>query len=95
MNCHLHFDHCGGNPLLAGAPILVQDVELATAHGGDYTFDELLDFPGAGYEELTGETEIWPGVPGHPMVLAPSRDSRMMSACPACCAVSAMMCSST
>ncbi|WP_413809967.1 MBL fold metallo-hydrolase [Streptomyces sp. OE57] len=70
VNCHLHFDHCGGNPLLGGTPILVQDVELATARGGDYTFDELLDFPGAGYEELTGEAEIWPGVhiiptPGH------------------------------
>ncbi|MGW7694961.1 N-acyl homoserine lactonase family protein [Streptomyces asiaticus] len=70
VNCHLHFDHCGGNPLLAGAPILVQDVELATARGGGYTFDELLDFPGATYEELAGETEIWPGVhviptPGH------------------------------
>ncbi|MGP3944839.1 MBL fold metallo-hydrolase [Streptomyces sp. 6N106] len=70
VNCHLHFDHCGGNPLLADAPILVQDVELATARGGDYTFDELLDFPGATYEELTGEAEIWPGVhvvptPGH------------------------------
>ncbi|MBL1119254.1 N-acyl homoserine lactonase family protein [Streptomyces sp. 110] len=70
VNCHLHFDHCGGNPLLAGAPILVQDVELATARGGGYTFDELLDFPGATYEELDGESEIWPGVhilptPGH------------------------------
>ncbi|MEV5773596.1 N-acyl homoserine lactonase family protein [Streptomyces antimycoticus] len=70
VNCHLHFDHCGGNPLLAGAPILVQDVELATARGGDYTFEELLDFPGASYEQLGGEAEIWPGVhiiptPGH------------------------------
>ncbi|MBP8538715.1 MBL fold metallo-hydrolase, partial [Streptomyces sp. MK37H] len=70
VNCHLHFDHCGGNPLLSGTPILVQDAELATARGGDYTFDELLDFPGATYEELAGEAEIWPGVhiiptPGH------------------------------
>lgn len=70
VNCHLHFDHCGGNPLLGGRPILVQDVELATARGGDYTFDELVDFPGATYEELDGEAEIWPGVhvlptPGH------------------------------
>ncbi|WP_445517176.1 MBL fold metallo-hydrolase [Streptomyces sp. NEAU-174] len=70
VNCHLHFDHCGGNPLLGGRPILVQDVELATARGGGYTFDELLDFPGATYEELAGEAEIWPGVhiiptPGH------------------------------
>ncbi|MGW2021850.1 N-acyl homoserine lactonase family protein [Streptomyces decoyicus] len=70
VNCHLHFDHCGGNPLLAGKPILVQDVELATARRGDYTIEELVDFPGAVYEELTGETEVWPGVriiptPGH------------------------------
>ncbi|WP_030663506.1 N-acyl homoserine lactonase family protein [Streptomyces cellulosae] len=70
VNCHLHFDHCGGNPLLGGKPILVQDVELATARRGNHTFDELVDFPGATYEELAGETEFWPGVrviptPGH------------------------------
>ncbi|MBB1259236.1 N-acyl homoserine lactonase family protein [Streptomyces alkaliterrae] len=70
VNCHLHFDHCGGSPLLAGTPILVQDVELATARRGGYTVDELIDFPGAVYEEVAGEAEIWPGVriiptPGH------------------------------
>ncbi|WP_327065165.1 N-acyl homoserine lactonase family protein [Kitasatospora sp. NBC_01250] len=70
VNCHLHFDHCGGNPLLRGKPVLVQQVELATARRGDYTIDALVDFPGARYEELTGEAEIWPGVrvvptPGH------------------------------
>ncbi|MGW6565903.1 N-acyl homoserine lactonase family protein [Streptomyces sp. NPDC054975] len=70
VNCHLHFDHCGGNPLLGGKPIWVQDVELATARRGDYTVDELIDFPGAVYEELAGEAEVWPGVwilptPGH------------------------------
>ncbi|MGD3111166.1 N-acyl homoserine lactonase family protein [Streptomyces sp. YGL11-2] len=69
-NCHLHFDHCGGNPLLGGKPIVVQDVELATAREGDYTFDELIDFPTVAYEELAGEAEVWPGVwiiptPGH------------------------------
>ncbi|MBB6080240.1 glyoxylase-like metal-dependent hydrolase (beta-lactamase superfamily II) [Streptomyces paradoxus] len=69
-NCHLHFDHCGGNPLLGGRPILVQDVELATARKGGYTIDALIDFSAATYEELAGETEIWPGAwiiptPGH------------------------------
>ncbi|MFD9869445.1 N-acyl homoserine lactonase family protein [Streptomyces niveus] len=69
-NCHLHFDHCGGNPLLGGKPILVQDIELATAREGGYTFDELIDFPAAAYEELAGEAEVRPGVwiiptPGH------------------------------
>ncbi|SDJ56795.1 Glyoxylase, beta-lactamase superfamily II [Nonomuraea maritima] len=70
VNCRLHFDHCGGNPLMAGKPILVQDVELATVRQGNHTFDELVDFPGATYQELTGEAEVWPGVwiiptPGH------------------------------
>ncbi|MEU6236418.1 N-acyl homoserine lactonase family protein [Kitasatospora sp. NPDC047058] len=70
VNCHLHFDHCGGNPLLAGTPVLVQAAELATARRGDYTIDALVDFPGAVYRELDGEAEVWPGVrvvptPGH------------------------------
>jgi N-acyl homoserine lactone hydrolase len=70
VNCHLHFDHCGGNPLLAGTPILVQAAELAAARHGGYTVEELVDFPGASYRELSGEAEIWPGVwiiptPGH------------------------------
>lgn len=70
VNCHLHFDHIGGNPSFAGTPVFVQATELATARQGDYTLDELVDFPGAAYEELTGEAEVWPGVrivptPGH------------------------------
>ncbi|CAL9320411.1 N-acyl homoserine lactonase family protein [Streptomyces sp. SudanB66_2053] len=70
VNCHLHFDHCGGNPLLGGRPIFVQPAELAAARGGDHTFDALVDFPGATYEVTAGEAEIWPGVliiptPGH------------------------------
>ncbi|MFC5662211.1 N-acyl homoserine lactonase family protein [Kitasatospora misakiensis] len=70
VTCHLHFDHCGGNPLLAGVPVWVQAVELAAARAGDYTIDSLVDFPGAHYRELDGEAEIWPGVrvvptPGH------------------------------
>jgi N-acyl homoserine lactone hydrolase len=69
VNCHLHFDHCGGNPALAGRPVFVQRSELAEARTTtDYTLPELLD--GASYEELDGETEVLPGVyivptPGH------------------------------
>ncbi|WDG33528.1 N-acyl homoserine lactonase family protein [Streptomyces sp. CA-278952] len=70
VNCHLHFDHIGGNPLLAGVPILVQESEPAVARRSGYTIDALVDFPGAVYEELNGEAELWPGVyvvptPGH------------------------------
>ncbi|WP_055698282.1 N-acyl homoserine lactonase family protein [Streptomyces silaceus] len=70
VNCHLHFDHCGGNPLFRHRPIVVQATELAAARLGGHTVDELVDFPGARYEEVTGEAELWPGVrvvptPGH------------------------------
>jgi N-acyl homoserine lactone hydrolase len=70
VNCHLHFDHCGGNPLLAGRPIIVQATELAASRAEGYTMPEAVDFPGASYRELDGEAEILPGIwviptPGH------------------------------
>jgi N-acyl homoserine lactone hydrolase len=70
VNCHLHFDHIGGNPRFAGRPLFCQRGELETARAGDYTVPELVDFAGASYELLDGEAEIAPGVhviptPGH------------------------------
>jgi glyoxylase-like metal-dependent hydrolase (beta-lactamase superfamily II) len=70
VNCHLHFDHCGGNPLLAATPVVCQRQELATARAGNYTMEHLLDRPASTYDLLDGEAEIWPGVhvvptPGH------------------------------
>jgi N-acyl homoserine lactone hydrolase len=70
VNCHLHFDHCGGNPLLAGRPVVCQRAELDTARAGDYTVEALVDHPGVTYELLDGEAELYPGVhciptPGH------------------------------
>ncbi|MDG4826502.1 N-acyl homoserine lactonase family protein [Asanoa sp. WMMD1127] len=71
VNCHLHFDHCGGNPTFPRTPIVVQRDELATARSTtDYTLPELVDFAGVHYVETSGETELWPGVwiiptPGH------------------------------
>lgn len=70
VNCHLHFDHCGGNPLLAGTSIVAQRRELAAARQDDYTMGHLVDFPGSTYEVLDGEAQVRPGVhvvptPGH------------------------------
>ena len=70
VNCHLHFDHIGGNPAFAHRPIHCQRKEIDTARHGDYTVPELVDFPGARYELLDGEAEITAGVhviptPGH------------------------------
>ncbi|MET9438265.1 N-acyl homoserine lactonase family protein [Streptomyces sp. NPDC006551] len=68
VNCHLHFDHIGGNQRFADIPVVVQRKELATARAGGYTLDHLLD--GVRYEEIDGEHEIAPGIrivptPGH------------------------------
>ncbi len=70
VNCHLHFDHCGGNAAFTRAPVVVQSVELAAARGEDYTLPELVDVPGQRYDVVDGDAEIWPGVtvvptPGH------------------------------
>jgi N-acyl homoserine lactone hydrolase len=68
-NCHLHFDHCGGNPLLGTIPVFVQRTELDTARRTeDYTLPELIE--GCRFEQVTGEAELLPGVfvlptPGH------------------------------
>jgi len=70
VNCHLHFDHCGGNPAFAGRPIVVQSAELASARQPEYTVGELVDFTDATYEEIDGEVELVRGIwivptPGH------------------------------
>jgi N-acyl homoserine lactone hydrolase len=70
VNCHLHFDHCGANPLFAGLPVVCQRRELLIARSGNYTSASLIDFAGARYELLGGEAEILPGLhvvptPGH------------------------------
>jgi N-acyl homoserine lactone hydrolase len=69
-NCHLHFDHIGGNPEFANRPLVCQRQELEAARAGGYTVDALVDFGGACYDLLDGEAEILPGVhvvptPGH------------------------------
>jgi N-acyl homoserine lactone hydrolase len=70
VNCHLHFDHIGGNPLFPRVPIHCQRRELDVARTTEYTLPDLVDFAGARYELLDGEAEIAPGVhviptPGH------------------------------
>ena len=68
-NCHLHVDHCGGNPLLGQIPVFVQETELGAARQApDYTLPELID--GSRFEQVTGQVEMLPGVflmptPGH------------------------------
>jgi N-acyl homoserine lactone hydrolase len=70
VNCHLHFDHIGGNPALAGTPFVCQRRELDAARAGGYTVKDLVDVPGAHWELLDGDAELAAGVhviptPGH------------------------------
>jgi N-acyl homoserine lactone hydrolase len=69
-NCHLHFDHSGGNRHFPNRPIFAQRTEYAAAHEPDYTMPIVVGFRGADYQLLDGEAEIWPGIrviptPGH------------------------------
>jgi N-acyl homoserine lactone hydrolase len=69
VNTHLHFDHCGGNRRFAGTPTYVQRAEYDAAVAPDY-LEEWVRFPGAAYELLEGDAELFPGVsvlftPGH------------------------------
>jgi N-acyl homoserine lactone hydrolase len=80
INTHLHYDHCGGNPLFKNARFYVQHIEWEHAHNpiesqkwiyNDTSF--LFDPPGVDYfawHFLKGESEILPGIkilhtPGH------------------------------
>lgn len=72
INCHLHFDHCGGNLLFSGARFVVQRTELKDARTPNYTVREWFDFEGVQFEIADGEHEVWKGArvfptPGHTM----------------------------
>lgn len=70
VNCHLHFDHCGGNQLFSQARIVAQRAELEASRAPMYTVREWVDFPGADIVQIDGRHELCEGVrivptPGH------------------------------
>ncbi len=85
VNSHLHFDHCGGNPLFPGVPIYVQAAEHRAARlgGRDYTVPEWIDFPGVEYVVIDGDAVIAKGItamstpghtPGHQSLIVDTED---------------------
>jgi N-acyl homoserine lactone hydrolase len=70
-NCHLHFDHGGGNHNFGGTTILAQKAEIELARGGGHTIEsDVIDFPEATFEEIDGDADPLPGLriiptPGH------------------------------
>lgn len=84
INSHLHFDHCGNNGLFPGVPLVVQRTEYEEARQPDYTIPEWVDFPGAEWRPVDGETEVLPGIrvlptpghtPGHQSVVVSGAES--------------------
>jgi glyoxylase-like metal-dependent hydrolase (beta-lactamase superfamily II) len=82
VNSHLHFDHCGNNMLFAGVPIFVQATEYEAARQPNYTIPEWVDFEGADYAVVDGDTQVARGVrivstpghtPGHQSVVLDTR----------------------
>ena len=70
VNTHLHFDHCGQNPVFKHAPFYVQRSELERARRDSSWLTDWFDFAGARFELLDGDGEIAEGVravatPGH------------------------------
>ena len=62
INTHLHFDHCGQNPVFKHAPVYVQRAELDRARVDSTWLAGWFDFMGARYELLDGDAEIVPGL---------------------------------
>ena len=78
-NCHLHFDHCGGNPVLGQIPVFVQGTELDIARQTqDCTLPELIE--GSRFERVTGKAEVLPGVFLCRRQVTPPVTSRLSSA---------------
>jgi glyoxylase-like metal-dependent hydrolase (beta-lactamase superfamily II) len=70
VNCHLHYDHCGGNPMFPGIPTFVQSRDYEAGPRLGYYVRERIDYPGVELRILNGEEEILPGIrvlptPGH------------------------------
>ena len=88
VNTHLHFDHCGGNQFLPERPILVQRRERESASSPGYTLPDWVEFPGANYHLLDGDSELLPGLrvvatrhtPGHQSVVLDTDDGAVVIA---------------
>lgn len=83
VNSHLHFDHCGNNMRFPGVPIYVQAAEYEAARRPDYTVPEWVDFEGADYAIVEGDTQVASGVrvmptpghtPGHQSLIIDTRE---------------------
>jgi len=69
-NCHLHYDHCGGNPSFPAVPTFVQRRDYEARETINWYVEDRVDFPGGDLRLIDGEHEVLPGLrlvptPGH------------------------------
>ena len=95
-NSHLHFDHCGCNPLFSRSTFLIQRAEMQAAQASGSRYDERLWKHPLNYQLVDGEHDVFgdgsvllvptPGhTPGHQsLVVQVSRDSRYVMTADAC-----------
>ncbi|MBV9278516.1 MAG: N-acyl homoserine lactonase family protein [Chloroflexi bacterium] len=70
VNTHFHFDHAGGNSLVAGVPVAAQEAELIAARGRAEEGPVWWDAPGLQFQVVRGDWSPLAGVdmlhtPGH------------------------------
>jgi N-acyl homoserine lactone hydrolase len=70
VNCHLHYDHCGGNPLFPGIPTFIPGTDLQAGQNLGFYLHGRVEYPGVDLRHLEGEHELLPGLriiptPGH------------------------------
>jgi N-acyl homoserine lactone hydrolase len=58
INTHLHFDHCGQNPVFAHARMVVQRTELERVHRDGDEMSEWLKSTGVRFELLHGDVAL-------------------------------------
>lgn len=70
VNCHIHYDHSGGNSLFPGVPAYLGAEDWELRERIPFTIADRIEFPGADLRLVSQETEVMTGMrivptPGH------------------------------
>lgn len=89
VNCHLHYDHCGGNPLFPGVPIYAQRRDYDARDEIGWYVQGRVDFADVDLRLLDGDHTPLPGLrlvptpghtPGHQSLVVEDEDGAVILA---------------